>query len=194
MSRPDWRTMTTEDRVKAVRPLVADGLSSTQIAACFRNVTRNAIIGLCRRQNMTLTGGKEWWHKVGAERRAVDTELKQREPRKPRPPRRPRNRLRPSVARPKVTPKQPTVPVDPQPLPALEPLPASAVTFMEALDRGLCKWPLWDRFEGPDVSMCCGAPRDSGRPYCTDHMTRQAGRGSEIERSAHRILEAYAVK
>lgn len=55
---PDWKMLTREQKVEMVRPLVQDeGLSSTQIAARFRNTTRNTIIGLCHRHRWQLKGG-----------------------------------------------------------------------------------------------------------------------------------------
>lgn len=53
---PDWTAMSAAEKVEAVRPLVAQGLSSAQIAAQFRNISRNSIISLCHRNKMKLQG------------------------------------------------------------------------------------------------------------------------------------------
>ncbi len=45
----DWSALPTHERVEAVRPLVLDGLSASQIAGMFTNCTRNAVIGVVQR-------------------------------------------------------------------------------------------------------------------------------------------------
>ncbi|MBX4883995.1 hypothetical protein HJA90_10415 [Rhizobium bangladeshense] len=49
---PDWLTLSKEQRIEAIKPLVAKGFSASIIANRFRNVTRNAIIGYLTRYNI----------------------------------------------------------------------------------------------------------------------------------------------
>jgi len=48
---------------------------------------------------------------------------------------------------------------------------STPMVYMAAVDARRCLWPLWDRFEGPFVSLCCGAERAVGRPYCKEHVS-----------------------
>lgn len=161
MPLPDWTTMSTAERAEALRPLIADGMTASQIAAHFFGVSRNGIIGFSHRHKMPLANSRP-------PTRGQNAPIKTRRP--PRP-----------IGN--------TASV---PLPPLPPPPETAVIYMDALNRGLCKWPLWGEFEGPYVSECCGSPRADDGPYCAYHSARHSGRGSESERSAHRTLEKYA--
>lgn len=55
MSRiPDWSKMPRDERIDAIKPLAAKGFSAGQIAREFLNASRNAIIGYCKRYNISL--------------------------------------------------------------------------------------------------------------------------------------------
>ena len=62
--RPDWRIMPRDEKISAVKDLCAKGNSCGMIADLFRNVSRNAIIGLIHRvekeegKPMTRAGGQ----------------------------------------------------------------------------------------------------------------------------------------
>lgn len=75
------------------------------------------------------------------------------------------------------------------PAPDVEPVP-----YIEAINRGLCKWPLWETFESPYVSLCCGGNRVHGRPYCEYHETIHEGTGTPSERAAVKVLEEAAAE
>lgn len=61
---------------------------------------------------------------------------------------------------------------------------ASPVPFLEALERRLCKWPLWPEFETLDAALCCGARREIGQSYCDYHREIHRGNGTWSERNA----------
>lgn len=176
---PDWRDITHSGKVEIVRDLAERGLSGSQIAGNFVGATRSAVLGFCRRNGIRLKGVPV--------RLSAPAE-------KPRPKPKPR--------------------VEPVPVPVLEPEPepepelnatalfapeqpsedaitvlagASApMVYMAAVDARRCLWPLWDRFEGPYVSLCCGAERVLGRPYCKEHVSASAARTAIAK--AERVL------
>lgn len=166
LAKPDWTTLTQGERIEAIKEALATCDSAQQIADTFRNATRNAIIGYCSRHGITLPNGQ---------RRAATA--------KPRPPKKPR-----------VAPPRPIGNMESAPVPRIDivPDPKTAASFMDALDRGLCTWPLWDRFDRPETSQCCGSPRKTEGPYCEFHARASRGRGTEGERSAARVLERLA--
>lgn len=72
-------------------------------------------------------------------------------------------------ARPTAGNKAPPTKSAPTILPPPPPIdPSSAVPFWEAVERRLCKWPLWDSSQG--IGDCCGMPRKEGSSYCEDHI------------------------
>lgn len=142
--RPDWRTLSRADKVKLLRPLVKQDLSASAIAARFQGVSRNAILGFCQRAGLVLANARPVTARAPAKQ-------------KPR-------RVR--AAPPRPIGNRASVELDIPP----EPDTATAVLFADALDRGLCKWPLWATF-GPEAK-CCGAPRAGTGPYCEHHAHR----------------------
>ncbi len=55
---PDWATLSKEQRIIAIRPMAANGLSAGIIAKRFTGASRNAIIGYCERYGITLGKGQ----------------------------------------------------------------------------------------------------------------------------------------
>lgn len=175
-----WPTLPRDEKIKALSQLADQGLTASQIAASFAaGPSRNAIIGLAARAGVKLQS-------VHAK---IAQENKARGPKAPRVPGKARE-YKKSMNWTRVRSK---TSLPPTPMPEPEPeLDTSYVrTFAEALASG-CKWPLWDRFEGEHVSMCCGAPRAETGPYCQHHARRSIGRGTESEKSADRLLRKYA--
>lgn len=166
LKRPDWTELSPSQKLEMVKPLLVKGMTSTGIAARFENVTRNAIIGFCRRANLTLPNGVP---------PRVRNERKERRETKisTRPLTRPGN-------------------TESVPLPKRrnEPRPNTAMPFEQAISRNACKWPLWDHSQS--IGDCCGAPRAGTGPYCEAHAARAIGKGTESERTAAKVLEKLA--
>lgn len=154
---PDWRDLTNAEKAEIVRDLAERGLSGSKIAGNFVGATRNAVIGFCRRHSIQLKG--------------VPVHLLAPAG-KPRP--KPKPRIKPEPKpEPKATalfaPEQP-----PEDVIAVLAGASAPLVYMDAVDARRCLWPLWDRFEGPFVSLCCGAERAAGRPYCKEHVSASA--------------------
>lgn len=157
---PDWKALNLEQKIAQVTPMAAEGMSSGQIAARFRNTTRNTIIGICSRYGM----------KLGANR--------------PKPPAKPKKPVTPrgQKGQPKVNAIVASVAARARIAPpAFEPEPFDAETDvgidvtkrigLMGLNERTCKWPV-----GPDTGaqqMFCGCRkgRDDG-PYCPTHTAR----------------------
>lgn len=159
----DWKTMTTAERIEALRPLSENGMTATQMALHFTNVSRNAIVCFCHRHSLSLSA------------RSIPKEKRKAEKKEPR-----------------ATPPRPKGNTASKPVRKISqtPTPEMAVPFFVAITHGLCKWPLWGTDE--TIGDCCGAPRDGDSNYCEHHAARSVGSGTESERTAHRVLEKYA--
>jgi len=174
-----WKNMTAAERLRVIIPDAEAGISASQIATRFTDEpSRSAILGLCNRNGVRLSspGGRK-----------PDPSKKTR-PRRSRaknatPPPRPRQ----VPASPPAQPKPPT-PVEPPPLYS-EPM-----NFMQVTDQNRCRWPLWEKFDGPETSLFCGAPRMGDRPYCEHHDHASCGAGAESERRAHRDLKRHIMR
>lgn len=158
---PDWKSMTSDERTEAIRPLADERMSASEIAACFTNVTRSAVIGHATRHGVALRSQEN------------------RRPATPRPPHKPVERRAPvRLVFERAAPPPPPKPIKHGPVP-----------FGEAISRGLCKWPLWDRLNDlPFSSPCCGAPRAAAGPYCAEHAREAKSTGTVGERDAERQL------
>lgn len=196
LTKPDWKTLSFDERFDAVYAYAVAGQTGTQIAGKFQNVTRNAILGFCHRHGLTLgraeTGGptvgndgrpnwkglspEELRARVGEMAAAGLTvsEIAQRFC----------NTSRSTVDRfckmngiatpasSRRAPRPPKGNRKSKPVPPMPPAPdtSCAVSYGKALVGDLvCKWPLWDEWQGPDRSLCCGAPREAGVSYCEYH-------------------------
>ena len=158
LTKPDWKSMSGEERSQMVRPLAADGLASSKIAAVFLNATRNAIISHCSRYG------------IGLGRPGFDR------PRTTRPMAEPKPRAAPRPKQPKVKPPRPIGQTASKPLPIarVQEDMTHALPFLDALIAGVCKWPLWQEFSAD--AQCCGAERVTGSPYCDHHVSRMRQR------------------
>lgn len=162
MTNPDWSAMDPDEKRRRLEVLAGEGLAASQIAKRFYGASRNAVIGQLARWKIPLANA------VG-NRPEQTRERKTRVP-APRP-----------IGNRKSKPLPPPPPKN----------PGTAMTYLDALDAGKCRWPLWSEWEGPTISLCCGADRTSGS-YCEFHADLAVGNGTESERSAHRSLEGAA--
>lgn len=53
---PQWKLMSNEAKMEAIKPLVEAKLSAAQIALHFSDITRNSIISFCHRRKLQLMG------------------------------------------------------------------------------------------------------------------------------------------
>jgi len=149
---PDWHGLTHTEKVEIVRGMADQGLSGSKIAGNFVGATKAAVLGFCRRNGIRLTGVPV--HLLAPAR-------------KPRPKPKPRVKPKPELnALALFAPEQPPEDAVLALAGASEPM-----AYLAAVDARRCLWPLWDRFEGPFVSLCCGAERAVGRPYCKEHVS-----------------------
>lgn len=56
--RTDWTTLTPDEKVEAVRPLADASMSASEIAAQYRNATRNGVLSVCHRAGIRLGSAK----------------------------------------------------------------------------------------------------------------------------------------
>lgn len=168
-----WNDMNQEERLSAVTAYIHDGLTGTQMAHKL-GTTRSAVLGFCHRNGLKLKSRYVIERSEAKVKRAAVLV-----PKAPMPTRPPAHNLEGNTAV-----KEP-IKID-APSKSAKPVP-----FIEALDRGLCKWPLWTTFEGPDTSMCCGGERIEGRPYCEFHEDLHRGIGTLSERRADEVLERH---
>lgn len=156
--KPDWSKLPPHMKKDFILSFMRPGMKSCEIAACFDNASRSAVIGFCNRQDIKLpraNGRRDMPERNGRQ------------------------------GKPSVAPKPAPAPAR---TPKLEPI---GVPFLDALNGDHCKWPMWDEFESPHVSMCCGLPRLEARPYCDMHVKKSEGTGTVSERSAHRALKKH---
>ena len=172
LAKPDWRTITTEEKAETIKALLRDyRLSAEMIARRFENSTRNAVISFCHRNGIKLTykpgEPSPLWNCYQPKITAKGTG--EPKPKKPKP--EPKPRSKPKAAEPKAAfvfdTKSQTPPMD---LPPAEPMTDTAVLFADATHEQ-CQWPLWGDGHGEEL-WCCGAPRDGESPYCADHRQR----------------------
>jgi len=146
----------TEDRVKVLKKLWAEGHSASQIAKELGGVTRNAVIGKV--------------HRLGLSGRATPSRPVKRPPKLARP----KPRIQPDGS--VMTPKPARV-VAEAPLKAVEkasmiaalppkPLADGEAATILTLRQSMCKWPIGDPAD-PNFAFC-GRNSASG-PYCTEH-------------------------
>lgn len=172
LTKPDWSAMTKDQKLEALKPILElEEISASQIALRFCNCTKSAISGFCRRENLKLPGALHDKERAKNKRREIQ-EFKKRE--------------RAAKAA-MVMEKDPisfivhsTTPID----------PSAAIPFLTAIERRLCKWPLWD--SNQSIGDCCGLPRAEKGPYCPEHLKMSIGEGTPSERRAHRELRRLA--
>lgn len=160
LTKPDWTETPLEEKKRMIREMIALEMTAEKISKAFENCTRNAVIGFCRRHNIKLVGPR---------------------PRDPKP----KNKRR-------TPPPRPIGNTASRPVRETEftPDPTAAVPFIEAIDKKLCKWPLWSRDEV--IGDCCGMPRAEGSSYCEFHVELATRTPMPSEEKAVKALEAHA--
>ena len=160
----------TEERIATLQKLWADGKSATEISAAFGGiVSRNGIIGKV--------------HRLGLSSRSKVSLAPPRE-----------TRVKPLVrdarrAKTKVDPVKAAEvkKIENRPAPAEIPKPLSVMLF--ELNHNDCRWPV----SGEKAStLFCGHNVEPGCPYCPGHKRMSVGKGTESERTAHKVLKAVA--
>lgn len=169
-SLPGW----TDEKIAIVRRVIGEGASAGE-AAKAAGVTRNALIGKCRRLGIALNNSKSG-------------------PRKPRPARRPIERKGPirrsaikaardAAQNPYRTPLPPAPDFIAGENPAVLPVPAHDLAIpieqrctLLTLKKNSCRWPVGDPKLDPDNFFFCGGERVEGSSYCAHHKQRSEPR------------------
>jgi hypothetical protein len=163
-----WGSLSSEEKVQAVKDGIANGMTSTQIASTIAGATRNAVIGIAHRNQLALPGGHrpKAQDAQGGPKRTKAANANERQPKAPEP-----------IAEPveadaaKVEPDE----VDP---PVAEgnvikeiqnPEPRRPGISILALERTSCRWPLLFSYRkiAPEEMMFCGKKAVDG-PYCRE--------------------------
>lgn len=187
----EWRDLTPEGRVEAIKAVWEDGMSSKQIACAlpYHGVSRNAVIGILHRHKAKLTGihlqpfGSNGWVK-GNPRKPRKSRAKPAGERLPRPAPRPRIK----VVSPSILFEH--APSKPLPEPAF--VPGERLTVgrpIHMLGHGECRWAVNDADKG-ELHLFCGAPADGS--WCECHRRKSIGTGNRSEQIAPRVLQAAA--
>ena len=169
----------TDDRVKILKKMWAEGHSASVIAKELGDVTRNAVIGKVHRLGLSNRGGQKGTAKV-ADKKKTDTapsREKSTQPaaKKPAVQEEASQSLTVSPIR-KIIPAGQRLP--PQPSnneispEALEKVSrvekkAKKISLLELTER-TCKWPIGD--PSKDNFWFCGLPAETGKPYCEAHV------------------------
>lgn len=141
---PEWALLTREERQQAIAKHAADGLSAGQIALQFTGVSRNAIIGYCKRSDIKLKNAR------GGSRSAMARPAPRTE----------------AATRPAKPAKPDLVALGPiSRSKAFEPLAGRVPVHLADLKSFQCHWPV-NALEGSEP-IFCGASASS--LYCTSH-------------------------
>lgn len=158
----NWLDMDSQQRLSAIRRVFSPGMSLTHIAFCIAGATRNGVVGYFHR-NPEL---------------AIQCPLT-------RPSHAGSKKSRPRPTGPKIPTVRKSKPMPVSDAPASEPV--SMNLTIDQFTANSCKWPT-SRTDEIGLTYFCGHPRDPDRSYCAYHQRRSVSRGTESERTAHRIL------
>lgn len=154
----------TDERTETARSMWIGGYSAGQVAVALgEGSTRNGVIGKMHRLGLEKRS-KSSQSSVGRRQRAVERD--KRRSAIPLPP-----RLKLAAGQ------------------AWKALPGSTPVPLEELSRSGCRWPIGD--EAP--FLFCSEPSVLGRHYCEAHCSMSAGRGTESERNAVKVLRREVV-
>lgn len=143
MSRPDWSSLSRDERVAAIKRAWWPKASARKLAACL-GTTRGAIIGYYDRYPEALHD-----HPLLAKSAIMANNS---------------NGIVSRVLKKKVA-AYPTLPK--------EPLPPGGGCDLIALDHSRCRWPLLDTSPGQDQRFCgLPAYRGARTSYCEHHFVR----------------------
>lgn len=157
-----WLDMDSTQRLDAIRRVYTPGMSLSHIASRIAGATRNGVVGYFHR-NPDL---------------ARDCPLSRASHAGSK-------KSRPRPTGPKIPMVRKSKPMPVFDAPVCEPV-SMQITIDQFTSRS-CKWPT----HGPDeigLTYFCGHPRELDRSYCPYHQKRSVSRGTESERSAHRVL------
>jgi len=178
MTKPDWAAMNSAQKREALYAIVSvhPELSASELAMHFLNCSRNAIIGAAHRSNGKISLAKPKAAiraKAILEKASAARKLKSERNRVPRSKLATRAALAQATASPH--PSDGTAPPDTAIILPAAPDVSHALAFIEASDS-VCRWPLWGRFSGAEVSRICGDHTEDGSPYCAFHRHRSTFR------------------
>lgn len=164
MARPaNTPAVWTPERIAALETMVAKRMSASHIAKAFGDVSRNAVIGICNRRGIRLTGIRPGG-------------IPPRPARVPRP--------APVVKLPK--PRQPR-----RIVPLVAPAPENAVLLMD-LERDKCRFPVGDA-TGARQLFCAAPKGDEGSycPWHTLKVVDRSGRRDDRRPSAKFVMRGH---
>jgi GcrA cell cycle regulator len=158
-------------QVTMLEEMWAAGLSGSEIGAAVGK-SRSAVLGMVRRRKLPF--------RVTLQRRP------------PGLPAKPKRKLYMTARRKAAVHVSADIPMPkPEPVQFLDdvwsPLTGARPVTMEALAKGMCKWPIG---EGRPY-LFCGCPAMDGRSYCASHDARSKGNGTSYER--HALKDARAI-
>ena len=162
---PNWKQMTIDQKAEAVTPLLKDGLTASQIAAHFSDITRNSIIGFCHRYGFKLMG------KPGHPR-------KRPEPAEPKPTRkRDKHATKANFIADRARKARAALPEIDATAFEMEPVPEDEhgndvghlIGIMD-LTSVTCRWFFGDPKKVEKGN--CGKPTENGGAYCPEHAAR----------------------
>lgn len=175
-----WKELTTAERIDEIRRAHPQTIGTASRIAVFLSdkfgepISRNVVMGLYDRNRSEFTDMP-----LSNDGRAM-TQTRKAEKAK---------RLKLAPVTEEV--QNPPAPVDAEPadLPALPSGPRPLLLKLFELGNHDCRWPVGG--EKADT-LFCGHPQARGSSYCDCHKRMSFGRGTESERSAHRVLKAVA--
>lgn len=137
-----------KEHMDELKKLSADHLTAGQMAQRMQKlrpgVTRNAVIGQCKRHNISLSETA---------------------------PSKKRNRVKDGT-RERVIQMRPKMEIAALIRPdAWKPVEGSRCISLMARTPLECPWPIGDDPKNASDLICCGAPKDQGAEYCAHHMT-----------------------
>ncbi len=170
----------TDDRITAMRNMLAEGHSAAAVAAAL-GVSRNAVIGKVMR---------------------IEQSTNERWARRTRTKRGPRNVQQPDAVRaPRKIPAPlaPSVNVLPllKPLPAMKPTPKPAIAYVPGKPVGIldvtgCRWAVGERADVIGKHVFCNARKVGGTEYCAFHD--QAKSAPYSEKLVKKTLRAFGMR
>lgn len=180
----DWKTMSTEERVEALKKGIDQGLSASIMAGWFLNCSRNAIIGVAHRNKLNL-GNRIVVGSDGSRREISSGKAGPARRHLAGPRRRPRLVAVRAAPAPKIEAAAEAegngdgeFEVDTSSI-ADEVLPAGGGVHIEDSKDHHCKWPMWphhmlstERVPYADLIYCGDKPKDDKSPYCEFHTCK----------------------
>lgn len=168
----DWAVASKEERQATIAKYAAAGLSANQIALQFTGVTRNAIIGYCKRYDIKLHGALK---RSGAVGRAVTSSPPLREPK--REPVATTKDVKPGRPKMEIVSGEPIyrtaalasaalAPVSRSR--AFEPLVGHVPVLLADIGPRQCHWPV-NGLEGAEPIFCGASTSSVDATYCPHH-------------------------